>query len=38
MVDDEVLLPDRGKDIAAMVADPLGMTRHVGHEFEVGTI
>ena len=37
-MDDEVLLPDRGEDVAAMVAHPLGMTRHVGCEFEVGAV
>ena len=38
VMDDQVLLPDRGEDIAAMVAHPLGMARHVGHEFEVGPV
>jgi len=31
-------LPDRGEDIAAMVAHALGMARHIGHEFQVGAV
>ena len=38
MMDDQVLLPDRGEDVAAMVAHPFGMARHVGREFEVGPV
>ena len=38
MMDDQVLLPDRGKDIAAMLAHALGMARHVRREFEVGPV
>ena len=37
-MDDQVLLPDRGEDVAAMVAHPLGMARHIGHKFEVGPV
>ena len=35
VVDDEVLLPDRGEAIAAMLADALGEARVVGRELEV---
>ena len=35
MVDDEILLPDRGEAIAAVVADAVGIARRVGHEFEI---
>ena len=35
MVDDEILLPDGGEAIAAMVADAAGIARRIGHEFEV---
>ena len=35
MVDDEILLPDRGKAIAAVIADAVGIARRVGHEFEI---
>ena len=38
MVDDQVLLPDRRKAIAAVIADAVGITRRVGHEFEVRPI
>ena len=38
MVDDQVLLPDGGEAVAAMVADAAGITRRVGHEFEIGPI
>ena len=38
MVDDQVLLPDGGKAIAAVVADALGIARIVRHEFEVGPV
>ena len=38
VVDDQVLLPDGGKAIAAMVADAFGIARIVGHEFEIGTV
>ena len=38
MVDDEVLLPDRGEAVAGMFADALGKTGIVGHEFEIGTV
>ncbi|MGX1214022.1 hypothetical protein AB7M42_004287 [Bradyrhizobium diazoefficiens] len=37
-MDDKVLLPDRGKDVAAMLAHALGMARHVRREFEVGPV
>ena len=32
MVDDQVLLPDRGEAVAAVIADALGEARIVGHE------
>ena len=38
MMDDQVLLADRCEDVAAMVADALGMARHIGHKFEVGPV
>ena len=38
VVDDQVLLPDRGEAVAAMIADALGKARIVGHEFEVGPV
>ena len=38
MVDDEVLLPDGGKAVAAVVADALGIARIVRHEFEIGPV
>ena len=38
VMDDQVLLPDRREDIAAMIAHPFGMARHIGREFEVGPV
>ena len=38
VVDDQVLLPDGGEAIAAMVADAFGKARIIGHEFEVGPV
>ena len=38
MVDDQILLPDRGEAIAAEIADAVGIARRVGHEFEVGPV
>src|SRR6266567_3622044 len=38
MMDDDVLLPDRGKAIAAVIADALGKTRVVGGEDEIGAL
>ena len=38
MVDDEILLPDRGEAIAAVIAHALGIARRVRHEFEVGPV
>ena len=38
VVDDQVLLPDGGEAVAAMVADALGIARIVGHEFEIGPV
>ncbi len=38
MVDDEILLADGGKAIAAMVADALGKARQIGLEFQVGPL
>jgi len=38
MVDDQVFLPDGGKDVAAVVAHAFGIARHVRGEFEVGPI
>ena len=35
VVDDDVLLPDRGEAVAAMVADALRKARRVGHELQV---
>ena len=37
-MDDQILLPDGGEAIAAMVADALGIARIVGHEFEIGPV
>ena len=38
MVDDQVLLPDGGEAVAAMVADAFGIARIIGHEFEIGPL
>ena len=38
MVDDDVLLPDGGEAIAAMVADALGKARDEGLELEIGPL
>ncbi len=38
MVDDEVLLADGGETVAAVIADALGESRVVGHEFEIGPV
>ena len=38
MVDDQVLLPDGGEAIAAVLANALGIARVIGHEFEVGPV
>ena len=38
VMDDEVLLPDRGEAVAAMIADALGKARIIGHELEVGPV
>ena len=38
MMNDQVLLPDRGEHIAAVIAHAFGMARNVGHEFEVGPV
>ena len=38
MVDDEVLLADRGEAVAAVIADAFGEARIVGHEFEIGPV
>ncbi len=38
MMDDQVFLPDRREDIAAMVAHALGMARHIGDEFKIGPV
>ena len=38
VVDDQVLLPDRGEAVAGVIADALGEARIVGHEFEVGPV
>ena len=35
VVDDEVLLPDRGKAIAAVIAHPLRIARRIGNEFKI---
>ena len=37
-MDDQVLLPDRGKAVAGVIADALGEARIVRHEFEVGPV
>ena len=37
-MDDQILLPDRREDIAAMIANAFGMARHIGHEFEIGPV
>ena len=34
-MDDQILLPDGGEAVAALIADALGVARIVGHEFEV---
>ena len=38
MVDDDVLLPDRRKAVAAMIADALGKARVERLELEVGPL
>ena len=38
MMDDQVLLPDRRENVAAMIANALGMARDVRHEFEIGPV
>ena len=38
MMDDDVLLPDRRKAIAAEIADALGKARVVGREDEIGPL
>ena len=38
VVDDDVLLPDRGEAVAAEIADPLGKARVVRREEEIGTL
>ena len=38
MMNDEILLPDRGEAIAAMIAHALRIARRVRHEFQVGTV
>ena len=38
MVDDEILLADRGEAIAAMIADPARIARRIGHEFQIGPL
>ena len=38
MMDDQILLPDRGEAVAAVIADAFGKARIVGHEFEIGTV
>ena len=38
MVDNQVLLPDGGEAIAAVIANALGIARVIGHEFEVGPV
>ncbi len=38
MVDDQILLPDGGEAIAAVVADALRIARIVRHEFEIGAV
>ena len=38
MMDDEILLPDRGEAIAAVLAHPFGEARVIGREFELRTI
>ncbi|MGY4370127.1 putative regulator of Ras-like GTPase activity (Roadblock/LC7/MglB family) [Bradyrhizobium sp. LB1.3] len=38
MMDDEVLLPDRREDVAAVLAHALGMARDVRGEFEIGPV
>ncbi len=37
-MDDQVLLPDRREDVAAVIANALGMTGNVGYEFEIGPV
>ena len=38
VMDDEILLPDRGEAIAAIVAHPLGKPRVIGGKFQIGPI
>ena len=38
MVDHQVLLPDGGEGVAAVIADALGIARIVRHEFEIGAL
>ena len=37
-MDDQVFLPDRREDIAAVVANAFGMARHIRHEFKIGPV
>ena len=38
MMNDQILLPDRCENIAAVIAHAFGMARHVGHEFKIGPV
>ena len=38
VMDDQVLLPDRGETVAAVVADASGIARRIGNKFKVGTV
>ena len=38
VMNNQILLPDRSEDIAAMIAHAFGMARHIGREFEVGPV
>ena len=38
MVDHQILLPDGGESIAAVIADAFRIARIVGHEFEIGPV
>src|SRR6185437_7843020 len=38
VMDDQILLPDGGEAIAAMIADTLGIARIVGYEFEIWAV
>ncbi len=38
MVDDQILLPDGGKDVSTMIAHTFGVARHIGRKFKIGPV